>query len=638
MNKVTDPRNEELFSTIDNLSHVQNLNRYAFNDIANALLSFHDKHSQEGIKLVCNASMGHGKTTVLISYLKWLTKQKTKQPVLLAIREKHLAHIIYKEVSNISPNSIINIDSDNKGIYESDLFKYQIVIIQHQRLKNFALGFGNLYDYSYFVKNKAHWGQSNGKERVKRLLIIDEKPDFIDSAIFDITNENNVLEWFDHLAEPLKILPRTLQKHKSYIVFLLSEELADNGTDTTEALLKEEDRKSKRANNLISLLNEMKEHEGNKNKYESLSKLKHFKKLLKVNGYGRIDDYSFGTIGRKIIVSKLIDYSLGMNLFVFDGTAKANAFQYIKANFKPVIIENRNDYTRLIIQQDKINTSKYSRSKQGNPTQKAIAGRIRELKKIHKELFVLPMKEEIKIYINENVIDEKDKNIYYDDIDSHTKGINLLNTIGKNIINDKTSLYLTCLPKRNADYYKQIAIALYGNNVSLLTSDDNDNSNWFQDTKLEQVYRGELYAEILQIIHRTKLRKIDGHDKINIFIAFDDEISNNHFSDYVLEPIVENINRLYLKDQAIVSEQYKIHDMSLYGRDKTLNGFINLLNQKSIDGLIPVGKVSQSFRQYLKKHYDEKETEIQNYLNAAGYKIVLVKDRYSEQSKYIYKI
>jgi hypothetical protein len=629
MNKLTtpDPRINELFSTITNVSHSKNINKEAFNDISSVLLSFHDKRSLEGIKQVCNASMGHGKTTVLISYLKWITKQKTKQPVLIAIREKQLAHKIYKEVLKVSPNAIINVDAENKEVYEADLHKYQIVIIQHQRLKNFALGFGNVYDYSYFVRDKAHWGHSNATERIKRLLVIDEKPDFADSALFDITSENNVLEWFDHLAEPLKILPRTLQKHKSYVTFLLSEELADNEKDITRSLFKDEDKNGQRAKNLISILDGMKEHEENKNKYESLNKLKHFKKLLKENGYGRIDDYSFGAIGRKIIISKYIDYSsLGMNVLIFDGTAKANSFQYLKGKYQPAIIENRNDYSRLTIQTDKINTSKYSRSKKGNPTQKAIAGRIRELKKTDKNLFILPMKDERNIYINEETINEKDKHFYYDDKEKNLKGINLLNTIGKNILNNKTSLYLTCLPKRNADYYKQIAIALYDNDVFLLTSDDSDNSNWFQDDKLEQVYRGELYAEILQIIHRTALRNINNNDKINIYIAFDDEPNNSHFITTSYESITENINRVHLNNKAVLPDSHKIYDVSLYGRDKKIEAFSKLIKNKlkqSEQKEISVSKVGQSFNNYIKKHWNTQSNVIINELASYGINIYI---------------
>lgn len=617
----TDPRIEQLFATITDLNHVANINRDAFNDIAKTLLSFHDDKDQLNIRNVCNASMGHGKSTVLTAYLKWITKQNNKQPVLIALREKQLAHEIYTAVSEVSPDSIIKIDADNKNLYSSNLHKYQIIIIQHERLKNLSLDFGDAYKYSYYERDKAGWGTSNQTERIKRLLIIDEKPDFIDSAIFDIISENNVLEWFDDLSKPFQMLPRTMQKYKSYIIYKLSEQLADNTTDVTTALLTEDDLTTTIATDVINTLNKMKEHIDNKTKYDSLNKLKHFKNLLIKDGYGRIDDYSFGKIGRKIIVSEYIDYSkLGMNILIFDGTASATHRHYTKGGFKAKQIVNRNDYSRLTLHNDRINTSLYSRNKKGNPTQAAIAGRIKEIQKEHNNVFVLPMKDEIKLYINEGAITEANSHYYFGNEDNQTKGINLLNTVGKNILNDTTNLYLTSLPKKNSDHYKQIAIALYGNDVFLLTSEDNDNSNWFQDEKLESVYRGDLYSELLQIIHRTALRKIDKKDEINIYMAYDDEPISYHER----ETLIEILNRLHFKDQANIAKQHKVIDMTQYGRDETLNSFIKQAHQKlsvADKGVINANSISSSFKKYLQNHWVKNSTVITNKFKDSGLKI-----------------
>jgi hypothetical protein len=136
----------------------------------------------------------------------------------------------------------------------------------------------------------------------------------------------------------------------------------------------------------------MKSHEDNKSKNESLKQIKHFEKLLKEDGAGRIDDYQIRKkVGRKIIVSERIDYSkLGMNILVLDGTAELTFQQYKGFKFKKV--QNYNDYSRLHFYVENINTSKYSRSKKGNPTQKAIAKRIMELKDTYSNIFVLPSK------------------------------------------------------------------------------------------------------------------------------------------------------------------------------------------------------------------------------------------------------
>jgi hypothetical protein len=619
-----DQRIDELFSTIDNLSHAQNINRLAFNDIAKVILSFHDNYTQEGIKQVCDASMGHGKTTVLIAYLKWITKQHPKQPILVAVKEKHLAHEIYAQVSKVAPNNIINIDSDNKDLYESDLQYYQIVIIQHQRLKNLALGFGNVYNYQYYIRDKTAWGNSNETEKIKRQLIIDEKPDFVDSAIFDINSENNVLDWFEDLAQPLKLTPIQTQRFKHYINFLLSEQLLQNILDKTTALLGEEYKNTIATKNLLEILKQMQEHEQNKTKYDSLNKLKHFKKLLKEDGYGRIDDYEFYKSGRKIIVSKLIDYSkLKMNILIFDGTAKANAIQYIKTGYDFIHIENRNNYSRLYIQIDNINTTKYSRSKTGYPTQKAIANRIKSLQKVHNDLFVLPMKDEIEIYRELGVIKDHDYSFYKDT--SHEKGIHLLNTIGKNILKDRTAIYLTCLPRRNADYYKQIAIALFGNDVMLHVNNETDKYNWFQDEKLEMVYRSELYAELLQIIHRTALRKIGSKEPIYVYMAYDEEKDDTRFASFTIEPISLNLTKIFLKGAHLLPVHY-IADMSLYGRDKKIENFAKMIKERMKQlnkNEMSANKISSSLNDYLRKHWNKQKEYIINEFLKYGIKIYI---------------
>jgi len=55
-----------------------------------------------------------------------------------------------------------------------------------------ALGYGNLHYYTKY----------NGK---KRVLIVDEKPNFAHSSIFNIGSEDNPLKWFDEFIEEIPI-------------------------------------------------------------------------------------------------------------------------------------------------------------------------------------------------------------------------------------------------------------------------------------------------------------------------------------------------------------------------------------------------------------------------------------------------
>lgn len=79
----------------------RNINRNAFNDITGVFCDFikiYDSDSQP-VKWACNAAPGHGKTTVLIAFLKWLADQESKVPLLVALREKSLAQTIFNQVS-----------------------------------------------------------------------------------------------------------------------------------------------------------------------------------------------------------------------------------------------------------------------------------------------------------------------------------------------------------------------------------------------------------------------------------------------------------------------------------------------------------------------------------------------------------
>jgi hypothetical protein len=144
---------------------------------------------------------------------------------------------------------------------------------------------------------------------------------------------------------------------------------------------------------------------------ESMKKLKHFKKLLKKDGVGRINNYEFdGRSGRAIIVSERIDYQkkLKLNTLILDGTAGMTKPQY--KGYTGKLINNYNDYYRLNLIRCVASTSKYSRSKKGHTTQKAIHKHIKNKRKDHHDLFVLPMKSDINIYkklgsIHENHID-----------------------------------------------------------------------------------------------------------------------------------------------------------------------------------------------------------------------------------------
>ncbi|QQP10866.1 hypothetical protein FJQ98_16600 [Lysinibacillus agricola] len=90
--------------------------------------------------------------------------------------------------------------------------------------------------------------------------------------------------------------------------------------------------------------------------------------------------------------------------------------------------------------------------------------------------------------------------------------------------------------------------------------------------------------------------------------------------------------------QAIIAPVYKLYSMYDYGRDKKLDSFISVIDNMDIDKPIPISEVSQSFKRYINRHYEDKKDLINKYLNFKGYEILEIKDRYSDNSKYIKKI
>ncbi len=661
--------------------HRENISQEAFTDIANVFLDFTEEYKEQfdqfirskkneldeaeeikdKVKWVCNASMGHGKTTVLICWLKWLvseSREKSRIPVLLVIRERKMAEDIRDELKAYDEKCVVLLSSENKQEVEEYIQYHQIVIITHARLDNLALGYGNQNIYRIWEQYEMWDFDSNEILdpvnficKRHRLIITDEKPSFVNLSIFDIGRDNNALDWFDDLSVVLDLNSLQSQAYKSQIISLIANQLIENVTDVTTSLIPEDEQKTNRAKNLIKIIKSMKNADENLAKIDSLKKVKHFEKMLKMDDVGRIDDYNIsGKAGRKIIIAERIDYgSLGLNMLVLDGTAYMNSKQY--KGFKPKIVKNYNNYSRLFMCQDVINTSKYSRQKKGYTTQKAISERIKNLRQEHAGLFVLPMKYDIPIYISLGAIDGEERNFFEERATENSRPINLLNTTGKNELKDRTSLYLTSLPRMNADYYKAIAISLYGNDVSLKINDGSNTFKWFADDKLDMIYRGEMYAEILQIMHRTALRKIKEDEPIYIYMAFDDAKQWIE----TIQPIFWEINNWYANEK-INCNYHHISDESLYGRGGTIrkfaeqiagwinnnvtffNSFFNSLPKPLSEIDKGKGGIGSIFRKWLSKNnnWQEKEELINKIFGEFGY-VIYENNNDNRKTKWIKK-
>lgn len=591
-----------------------NLHSDAKNEIVDIFCDF---LNSEDTAYVCNAPMGHGKTTILTATLKAILEDRNNDTgILLAVNDLDAGKSIKTELAKIN-KSVLFINHENVLDHDKDLIKKcKILIITHKRLYDMATNRVNAYHFINYL-------HGNRKKYKKRMLIIDEKPIFIDSSIFDITAKNNGVNWIDKYADSMELDVFKTQLIKSQVITLLADQLSNNINELTLPL-KNSSLISEQSRSIISdFLTKCKGI--NEVSSEAKRELRHFSLIYNFKHKGVIDDYKHGgRRGRKIIVSEYVDYKkLGLDILILDGTAHITEFYY-KDNYILREVYNYNDYKRLTLTQCNINTSKDSRNRKDKSTQKVIASYIRELNDNNdNNMFILPMKDDIKTY-NELGIIPPDYKCYFED-SKHYKSVNLLNTTGKNMLRDVNDLFLTSLPRMMGDYYKEIAIAIY-EITDLKMNDKKDSPNWFNDLRLEYVYLKELVAELMQIIHRTSLRNIGEYHNVNTYVAFKDfdmrilKLMNNYLkSEANLKHIVLNNDELYGFREKIEQfgefaikyiEENKLKfpiKLSTFGDEG--NKFKEFIKQQKKNNNIDIKKINAHLKQY-----DIRLTETRNKL------------------------
>lgn len=631
--------------------HKKNINVEIFNEIAQVFLDMevhyytefeklkeckakNTKYSPNIVKWVCDAAPGHGKTSVLIAWLKMILENgvigretnsiaKKRIPVLICVREKSVAEDITEQLSMFE-NKVLYVTSENKDDVMDDVNKTQVVIITHQRLKNLALGYGK-------IDNWKIWQNLIGKYSYKRnrICIIDEMPDFVDSSIWNIDNKNNCLDWFDRLSNGIEdIDSKSAQKIKSFVMSLFSLQISSNETDSTVALYKtisDEYAKTSIADTNM-ILKKMKENQIVTP--EISQRIKHLERLFVEDEFGKIDDYKGNGKGRQIITSSFIYYgNLGMNMLVLDGTAGIQWDWYQKAGFGLKHIQNRNDYTRLFINQEEINTSLYCRTNKDYSVQKAISENILRYRKILPDMFVLPCKSDIDVYKSLNCINPEHELVFELNVDDNQLPLNLMNTTGKNLLKNVKEMYITSLPRMHADFYKAKALALYGYDICLEINDEKNSIDWFVDERVENLYKSYLHTELIQIIHRTKLRIIDSKDKIIIFIAY---------SDNQQETLIDRLKNDYFL--CCNNSNIKVINDEDYNRkrnmDRSINCIIKHLNNDNLKtpiSLYSIGldsdKSGKKLSNLLSKrnNYESRSQYINEQLKKYGYELYIYK-------------
>lgn len=486
----------------------KNLHQQALTEIIEVFLKFLGEY-ENAVSWVTNAAPGHGKTTAMRLVLQFLADQRPKRnkiPVLVALRYKGDLDELEATLNAHRPDSCIAVHSDNVADNLLDAAKYQFVLITHARLKNLAL------NQHSFVQAFKWWSPVNDQgdtELLKhRMVIIDEMPDFVEGAIFDLGTNNNSVDWFDKLAKESGLSQDERIVARSSITYLVAQEFCDNPTPTNRSL---KDVSPSMVDRLLGLLDRLPTTNVDK---DAVNRLEWFRKILSEEGIARLYKENEG---RKLLAARKVDYGkLGVPILVMDGTAEVTQSFYADFEFKTVT--NHNNYSRLFLNWRHMKTHAEERQKPDHKVQKRIA---KDIASLHEQgIFPFPItsKSDFDIYKQLNVITAEHQDVFNED---ETTGSNIFhqrNLAGSNRLNTQTELYLTSLPILNPDAYRLMAFALFGSGVALERA-QRPSESWFADASVETLYHEWFMAELVQLIHRSALRNITDNQTISVYMA-----------------------------------------------------------------------------------------------------------------------
>lgn len=496
-------------SNVNLISEVgSNLHPRAYEDTLNVLNSFvRECEKRNEIHWVCNSAPGQGKTTALKALTKEMALKRAESPLLIVFNNKDTMNSYYEEINEFAlehhrPFLIQYLNEDNFNKVYDEVDQYQVLCITQQRLRDLRLGYGDSYKIMYEIR-----GEQRARER---LIIIDEMPIFVNDADFDISSKDNAIDWFDHLSEVNGLNETEMQTGRITINKLIAREL-ESGNHTTKKLINYMGN-STSATEFNDMLNSLSTDMA---KREHVIKYKWFLKLLRQDNVGVLDRSKYGA---KIMCAEIIDYREMGKILILDGASDITPSFYSGYTMKKV--KNYHNYIgRLYLHHRAISTSASSRTPE---TIELISEDVIMLRQKYGEIFPLMTKNDIQRYIDMEVITDsqvaffKAKAVHT--TESHSEmPINILNTVGKNVLSDFNSLALLSLPIRHPSSYKKASIALFGAETNIKINDGNY-TNWFEDESVQSVYEEMFMADIVQIIHRCALRNINEAAPVHIFM------------------------------------------------------------------------------------------------------------------------
>lgn len=84
------------------------------------------------------------------------------------------------------------------------------------------------------------------------------------------------------------------------------------------------------------------------------------------------------------------------------------------------------------------------------------------------------------------------------------------------------------------------------NYYTILNKSEEDGLNWFKDPFIQKIYSEEILSELVQIIHRTNVRRLneDSDKPVYIYIA-------SHLCDFLAELFEPYENIIFISDDAL---------------------------------------------------------------------------------------
>lgn len=481
---------------------------------------------------------GHGKTTSLEYHIKMeiIQADTRKNPYLLVFNNKDTMNTFYESVNQFAnkyrmKNVILAIDENNLEQFKEVLDYYQIICIVQQRLRDLAIGFGDVDSFLKYRQEHLYWGKKPDKPDktiVQRAIIIDEMPIFFNSVIFDIGKDNNMLDWYDSFVNGTsdkELSSKGKSNGRLYISSLFNSELNNIGNITLKL-----NRSIASTNIELELLNILEALNKNIPDNNSINRYRRFIRLLNEDGIGAINNIS----KKNILCSDFIDYKPFGNILILDGTAKETSTIYTHAGFEIKYVHNYHRYIeRLRFLLNKINTSSYKRDDPNSEIKEQIAEDIIEKRGKGLNILPIPSKSDIGKYIKLGAITpEQQKQFFMDrQHEDDSLAINIHNLTGKNDLSQYNHIALLNLPIMKPDEYRLQAIAMYGTDIDLrLVKELNDNEErqlhkgkWFVDQRLQNLFIEQQKAELSQIIHRSSIRNINSDEIVTIHMYHNKE-------------------------------------------------------------------------------------------------------------------